>query len=225
MAAIKLARPTTGTMNVTTASGTVQPKTIPAPIKVPKAEDAFDNQEETDSVNVLPKIRDFNVSITSTLGVGAGDTQVFIFNTSSNLFNNLVTDNGSGAGSISYTWSDGYNGNIISSVMARARHSVGAIIYGYSITATNPATGAYLPTAIGILDPVWYIATFGANKTPMEQISATGWTRKDTAPGIQVIRGTINLSEWTQHSVIIYGNVGITCNLLFTYYTESKFPQ
>lgn len=87
-----------------------------------------------------PKPTSLNVTVTSATGVSAETATINIFN--NNYFTALDTDNGSGGGSITYTWGDGFTGKGYERLFASNNNGNGIGIRGFTLQVTVNSTGA-----------------------------------------------------------------------------------
>lgn len=88
----------------------------------------------------------FTFTVSSAAGVGAATSTQYIFN--NNSFNALDTDNGSGAGSITNTYGDGFTGKGYEQLLRSANGGHGVEFKGFLVISTTPSTGAQNPTAL-----------------------------------------------------------------------------
>lgn len=187
---------------------------------------SFRNVSELISANNVPDVSSFTWQVTSTNGVGAVPTRIYMLQ-QSEMQN--ITDNGSGGGSIAYLWQDGNNGKTISRLMAYGRAGVGRVCHGGSIRVdvTNGGTTSGYAPGVAALNA--YFATINEIGVPQALVlnSNADQTRKDQDTSIFVFSCIQNLSPTTQLSCVIPGdNAGniytLTCTL---YIGEENFAR
>lgn len=168
------------------------------------------------SVNQYPLPDAFTIQVASAAGGGAVATRVFLLQQDSL---NDITNNGSGAASITYTYQDGFAGRNLSQIVGNARNGMGAICYGFSIRMTVTATNAGDAAGLAAANPSF--RTFDAFGTflPLNVSGTMNQERGDFDTSIMVWRTAQNLSLFTQLSFVI--PVGDTATV--TIYTTPDF--
>jgi len=185
-------------------------------IKVPGISSQLHTQEDFDSANLYLLPANFTVTAVSNVGAGAAATRVYLLQQD---YLNNITTNGSGASSITYSYTDGFSGRNISRAVANARAGVGAISYGTQLTFNNTATGAADVANLNSANA--YFATFdpSTGQPSTNKVNTSGdQSRSDTNFGLSVTRDIQNLSCETQLSFVL--NVGVTATATF-YLTET----
>lgn len=93
-----------------------------------------------------PKPKNLRVNVISSVAAGDEDATIYLFN--NNSLNALDTDNGGGAGTISYTWGDGFTGKGYEQLMRSnitgfgGKPEMGIGIRGFTVQVTKISTGA-----------------------------------------------------------------------------------
>lgn len=101
-------------------------------------------------LNTTPSIpSSLTLTISSNNGDGALTKTVNVFNNS--FLTQALTDNGSGAASISYTWGDGFSGTVYEQ-MFKFNGGQGILISGFTIISTNFTTGAQIATPFNTIN-------------------------------------------------------------------------
>jgi len=192
------------------------PKTQQMSIKIPQVSALLHTQEDFDSANLYLLPANFTATAVSNVGAGAVATRIYLLQQD---FLNNITTNGSGANSITYSYTDGFSGRNISRAVANARAGVGAITYGTQLTFNNTATGAADVANLNSANA--YYATFdpSTGQPSTNKVNTSGdQSRSDTNFGLSVTRDIQNLSCETQLSFVL--NVGVTATATF-YLTET----
>lgn len=177
------------------------PPTRKSGISIPQMTHSFDDPQMHQSANTFPLPTSFSVGVASAVGAGALPTEVFLLN--NDRLNN-ITNNGSGAGSVTYTFQDGFQGNVVSDLLAFSRAGVGAIIYGVAIrldVLATPGTGD--PFGLGLTNPAFL--TFGAfgRSVPLDYNVNENQTRMDFDNSIEVVSVVINFTRFSQFAFTI----------------------
>jgi len=152
------------------------------------------------SVNQYPLPDAFTVQVASAAGGGAVATRVFLLQQATL---NDITNNGSGAASITYTYQDGFAGRNVSNIVGNARNGMGAICFGFSIRMNVTAGGA--GDAAGLAAVNASFRTFDAYGTfiPLNVSATENQERGDFDTSIMVWRCAQNLSLFTQLSFVM----------------------
>ncbi len=161
----------------------------------------------------LPDQNSFNVKVVSDLGVGAADTRVYLFN--QDLLNN-IDNNGSGAGSIRYTYLDNFDGKLQSELLGLARGGKGALFRAVALNIVTTATNVADPVSLMNSNPKFQAYNFFGDYIPLNFGITEGQGRKDFYQGIEVIECMINMLRNTQYSFIV--TPGTTATI--TFYTK-----
>lgn len=148
-----------------------------------------------------PKPTSLNVTVTSATGVGAEDATINLFN--NNFFTALDTDNGSGGGSISYTWGDGFSGKGYERLFASTNGGDGIGIRGFLLQVTVNSTGA--STA----------AYFNTMNMAIEMINMMGRKAPFSADLVEAIR----------NSQYIAGTLTVRFPFVFNPYMQISYTQ
>lgn len=152
------------------------------------------------NTNVIPS--SFSVGVTSASGTSAAATRVYILNETAAGLNNQVTNNGSGASSITYSYTDGFGGRVISRALGQSRMGIGEVCKGVAIRVNNASTGAGLPTSLANTNP--YFAVFNFFNTPIAlNVNVNAMQKRtDQDTSIEVVRITQNLTAFTQFTFV-----------------------
>lgn len=187
----------------------------------------FANNSHLISANNVADVRSFTYQINSAPGAGAASIRIF---TLQNSELPTVTDNGSGANSITYAWQDANGGKTISRIIRYGRAGVGVICFGGTIRVDQtPAGASSVGYAPGVAALAPYFATYNefGLAQPLTLNAAADQTRKDQDTSIFVFSCVQNLSDVTQLSMVIPGdNAGNTYTITVTLYVgEENFSR
>lgn len=174
--------------------------TKPVNILIPQGNHAFNQPQAQMSANLYPIPTAITIVVASALGAGALATQVFLFN--QDLLNN-VTNNGSGAGSITYTYSDGFNGNVVNHILANARAGVGAICYGVAVRMNVTASKAGDPAGLAVANPEWNLFNALGGVQNLNLNTNAFQQRSDYDTSIEVMPCIQNVTRFTQFAFTI----------------------
>jgi len=203
-------------MRTASQAGVQAQTAINSGLIVPHLSAPLHTQEQLTMANVFPIPESITIQIASAVGAGSAPTQSFVLN--QDLLNN-IQDNGSGPGSIVYTYQDGFAGNVVNSLFSLARAGVGVVCYGFAVRMNVTATGAGDAAGLAACNP--FFVSFNAfgrginNDTNITQDQ----TRSDFDTSIGVFRTIQNLARFTQLGLIV--PVGDTVTI--TIYTTPNF--
>lgn len=188
-------------------------------VNVPGASTPVATVNQYMAVNVFPLPAAITVTVASAAGAGAAATLVTVFN--NDLFA-LIDDNGSGAGSITYTFMDGTATGVVNSAsMAFARAGVGAIIYGYTLRMIVTATRAGDPVGLAAANAQFRTFNGFGNNIPLNTNTTEDQTRGDFDTSIDVTPVLINFTRMTQFGFII----PVADTATATLYTTNNFKR
>lgn len=179
-------------------------------IIIPGSAAGFANPAEMFSGNVFNLPTSAMVQVASATGASAARKTVYLLQ--QDTLNN-VTDNGSGAASITYTYQDTFSGKVLSALVSQARAGVGAICYGVSIRMNVTSGGAGDPANLALTNPMFVTYDSKGKESPLSLDAAADQTRKDNDTSIGVWRCVQNLSKITQFSFSM--PVGDTATVVF----------
>lgn len=165
-------------------------------------------------------IRSTKVAITSTAGVGAAETTVYLYN---NDYLQSVTDNGSGANSIAFNYEDGFGGTLTSRKIQMANNAKGQTLYGGYLTCF--ADGVADETGLSNSEPflLQYVGR-GQNAVPTIIEVDDNFSRSDFSDGIGVFTCEQPFNESTQFQLNINGgNAGIDYAITVKLYFYPNF--
>ncbi len=207
---------TPGRNNVGQNYGAVQARSVVSP----GVRHIFQNPAAIQSANMMPIPDSISVTVTSTLGVGAVPTRVYLFN--QDILNN-VTDNTSGPGSIAYTYSDGFAGNLISALLAQDRYAMGSVCFGVSLRMIDGATGTGDPAGLASSNPSFLTNTAFGNALPLNFNNSSNQTRQDQDTSIEVIPCIQNVGRFVQYSFVANASAAITGITTATFYFTPNY--
>ncbi len=107
----------------------------------------------------------FTFTAASNNGGGGGTVSIYIFNNTN--MTSLVTDNGSGAGSITNTFGDGYTGGIYQQIQRSANKGKGPKIRGIITQAITTSSGAQIATPYATMQMQVLYANGEGGATPV----------------------------------------------------------
>lgn len=185
-------------------------------IIIPQAGHTFASASEQISANIFPIPNSITISVASATGAGAAATRVGLFN--QDIFG-TVSNNGSGAGSITYTYQDGTTtGALVSAILTQARAAVGTICYGVATRMLVTSSKAGDATGLANANGAFYAYNaFGAS-IPLNLNMSSDQGRQDYDSSIEVIPLVQNISRFVQYSFVL--PVGDTATLTF-YFTPN----
>lgn len=167
----------------------------PVTLILPQQNAPLVTPEQVMQANGYPLPKSITLQVSSAAGAGATATTVFLLN--QNLLNN-ITDNGSGAGSITYVSNDGFSGNLVSEILAGARANMGAVCYGLAVRMNVIAGGAGDPAGLAAANPVWLANNAFGRSTPLDFNSTDNQTRMDQDDSIQIWTCVQNVGRFVQ---------------------------
>ncbi len=104
-------------------------------------------------------------SSSSASGGSAATITQYIFNDT--VMSPLVTDNGSGANSVTNTYGDGYSGRIYTQLLRSAKNAKGVRIKGFTLQITTASTGAQNASALNTMQMQILYANGQGGATPV----------------------------------------------------------
>jgi len=139
----------------------------------------------------VPKPKNLRVTVTSVAGTGDEDATISLFN--NNTLTSLDTDNGSGAGSITYSWGDGYTGkgyeqlfrSNITQFAGKIYNGIG--IRGFTLQVTTNSSGASNGSYFNTMDANIEMANLMGRDVPFAADLA------DAIRNTQYIAGTLTV--------------------------------
>lgn len=202
-------------------------RVIPVPSRAPAAalgrgNNAIASADVTkgnQAVALTPVVRSTKCSVTSTAGGGAVETTIYLWN---NDYQN-VTDNGSGANSITYNYEDGFAGVLTSRRIYQANMGQGQVLYGGYIECF--AAGVADPTGLSNAEPavINYVGR-GSLAVPTVIEVDDNFSRADNSTGIGVFTCEQPFDIGTQFQLNINGAAGTTyvINVKLYFYPNFK---
>lgn len=182
----------------------------PVGIIIPQSNHVFTSPAAQMSANQFPLASSITVTVASATGAGAVATRIYLFN--QDILNN-VTNNTSGAGSITYAYQDGFSGNIINQMLAFSRGGVGAICYGVALRMNVTSSKAGDPAGLSVANPEFITNNMLGGSTTLNFNITANQTRGDYDTSIEVIPCVQNITRFVQYSFII--PVGDTATVTF----------
>lgn len=169
--------------------------------------------DKTYDIFALPP--NFTVTTVSASGSGAATKTQYLFNNTT--MNALVTDNGSGAGSIVSTYGDGFSGRVYDAIVASQNGGRGVLIQGFTVQSTTNSTGAQNSAAFNTMNFQILNANAqgGTFNIPLDVNSAI--TNAQYQVGILTIRQNFWLNTANQISVSLPVNTAFA----FTFFTQT----
>jgi len=170
-------------------------------------------------VSLQPVVRSTKVTITSTAGVGAAETTIYLWN---NDYLQNVDDNGSGAASITYNYEDGFTGTLTSRMIQMANNAQGQVLYGGYIECY--AAGVADPTGLSDSEPQLLQYTGrGTSAVPTIIEVDDNFSRSDNSTGIGVFTCEQPFNQSTQLELKINGAAGTTYSITVKLYFFPNF--
>jgi hypothetical protein len=172
----------------------------------------FDMTNGGKVVNIYPVPESVDVSVSSATGANAVATTVYLLN--QDTYSN-ITNNTSGANSITYTYGDGNACKTYNKILATANAGQGMKIYGFNIDFTSIADGSAQPADIATSAVKLLVAdgTGGMIPVPIRVQKAQRNTAQDR--GLLTVKWEGYINALTQISLVVA--VGHTATLsLFT---------
>ncbi len=150
--------------------------------------------------NMLPVPPAMTQVITSAAGVGALSKKAFFLN--EGFFNSTVTDNGSGPGSITNSYGDGFSGkgyNQLATANINGSNGIGC--YGFTLEYITTSTGNQNPGALALAVPTILVADLvGNNQIPRGIPISLGTRNTQQQTGIMTIAYQFTLNALCQFS-------------------------
>lgn len=176
---------------------------MPAPnnIMIPQKGHEFDSLQEVAGVNIYPLPPNVTVQVAATALGGSAAIRVFILNQFGTPFNN-ITNNGGGAGTVTYAYSDGFSGSVTDKVLGNARQGMGAICYGVAMRMVVTATKAGDPTSLNASNPRFDIYNPYGSTIPTNFNVTSDQTRGDFDNSVEVMPCLQNIPAFCQFSFI-----------------------
>lgn len=174
------------------------------------------NVDDLNAINTFPVSRSFTVQVVSAGAAGAVDTTIFLLNETSAGLNNAVTNNGSGANSISYTYPDGFGGRAISKLLSSGRLSMGLVCVAVSMRFTG--TGLTSANALAAANAVFITNGFFSSSPQTNPFDmATRQFRPDQDTTIEAMPCLWNILATTQLRFLMPGDAtnSRTANVTF----------
>lgn len=150
--------------------------------------------------DLIAKPHSTTMTVTSDAGGGAGNVTAYMFN--EDFLNQTTDDNGSGAGTVVKTYSDGFSGNLINRVIA-AKNDAGLPLKQLQFKYIITASGLQDPTAIQNANPV--LTTYNGDQSSLPQsipLSTTG-TPAYQQDGFLIINIKGNIKRYSQISYVV----------------------
>lgn len=164
-------------------------------------------------IYTVPPVLNFTTA--SNNGGGAGTVTQYIFNTS--VLNPAVTTNGSGAGSITNTYGDGFSGRVYDSLLSNANGGSGVFIKGFTIQSTTTSTGAQISTPFNTLQMNIQNANGQGGSTPVPVDVTAAIRNNQFQVGILTVVFPFTLNGLNQISLSLPANTTFS----FTFTTEN----
>lgn len=169
-----------------------------ANVFIPQANHVFENESDLMAANTYPLPPSATIQVAS--AAGGASIRVYVLNQASL---NSVTNNGGGAGTVTYTYQDGFAGVVLSNILTNARGGVGAIAYGAVIRAIVTSSKAGDPVGLAAASPRFDINNAYGSTIPTNFNITTDQTRSDYDTSIEVMSCVQNITNTTQFSFII----------------------
>ncbi len=160
--------------------------------------------EDLIAINNYPVAKSFTVGVTSLVGSSATTKEVFIFNETNQALDNAVTDNGSGANSITYTYPDGFNGRSISRLLSNGRAGMGLVCVGVALRILINNTAA--PISLAQAQGKFITRKMFTNPIVLDFDMATRQFRPDQDLSLEVVPVLWNIGPTTQFSFQLPGS-------------------
>ena len=187
------------------------PSVRPSGIRIPHADAPVFTQDQMNWANVYPMPDSIAIQASSNNGEGAANTQIWLLN--QDILSN-ITNNSSGAGSITYTYQDAFEGKVTNELISRARGGVGAVCYGFSLRIVTGGSGS--ASNLAITNPVFLTYNAFGRSVANDTNIVSDQTRSDYDSSIGVFRTTQNITRFTQMGIVLAPNSVATVTLYFT---------
>jgi hypothetical protein len=145
-------------------------------------------------VEIYATITDTGITVKSNNVGGAGNATIGLFNQDVMINED---DNGSGAGSITYEFSDGFEGRVISQMIRGCRNGFGLECFGVQAGMRNFTTEADF-NGFSVLNPKFKHADGENGSQDIKLNLKAGRTAKDTDKTVKVASVYTNISGLTQ---------------------------
>lgn len=155
--------------------------------------------DESGEANFKPKLPAMTQTIASAAGVGATAITAFFMN--EDVFNPTPTENGSGAGTVTNSYGDGWDGGGYNRYAYLEGAQNGIPCYGLTLTYTVTSSGAQDGSALALANPTWLQANLVGNRQiPVGLVLAAGVRNTQYQSGIMTVRFRFNMSALNQLS-------------------------
>jgi hypothetical protein len=165
---------------------------------LPQSDANLPNTQSVLAANQYPLPDSVTISVASAAGSGAAPVTVYLINEQANGLGNQVTDNGSGAGSVTYAYQDNFGGKLLSSLLRDARTGMGAICYGIAIRMNITSGGAGDPAGLATANPFFIIYNALGRSNSTDFNSTDGQNRSQYDDSIQVWNCIQNVGSFVQ---------------------------
>ena len=188
---------------------------------VPNRNVIVNDAAELISLNPYPIPDAVTILVNSNSGAGADPfTRVSLLNQD---YLNNIDDNGSGAGSILYTYQDGTKfGQLTSLNISQQRSNQGAPCFGFSIRLTDSA-GAGQPSLLANCNPSFTTRNVYGRSNNLDVASTFGQGRSDFDTSIMVWRVAAGFSRFTQFEFEMPGDAATDFIAVVTLYFTRNF--
>ncbi len=162
-------------------------------------------------LNMFPDVPSMTQVITSASGGGALTQTAYFLN--EDIFNETPTNNGSGAGTITNTYGDGWAGNGYNNLAKALSFQNGIKCYGFTLEYITTSTGAENPAGLAVAQPTWLMGNLVGNRQiPKGFVLPAGKRNTQYLTGTMTLDGIFYLNALCQFS---YGiPVGNTVTLV-----------
>lgn len=175
-----------------------QPFSKPLNVMPAQWDHYFSDMRSFQSANVYPYPDSITVIVDSINAGGGGpgaNVDVFLFNQDEL---NDVTDNGTGANSVQYTYQDNARGKVISRIITGARAGLGLICYGIAIRMQITSSGNGDASGVAATNPRFGVDNGMGDFIPLNFNTTSNQTRKDEDTSLIVIPCIQNITSVTQ---------------------------
>lgn len=150
-------------------------------------------------VNLKPNLPAMTQTVASAAGVGALAIVAYFMN--EDVYNTTPTDNGSGGGSVSTTYGDGWDGGGYNRFAFLNSAQNGTACYGITMSYTVISTSAQDASALTTANPTWLMANLVGNRqVPVGLVLAAGQRNTQYLQGMMTVRFRFNMSALNQLS-------------------------
>ena len=204
-------------MNRPAGSAIPMVNNAPANIAIPQFNHFFTDPTDHKNANTSMLEDAYTIQVVSAKGAGTiAATKTFLLNRDLNGLNN-ITNNGSGAASITYTEQDGSTlGGIGSAIIALSRAGVGGVCYGLEVRSTVGSA------SLSSLNLTWVTFDFFGNPVPRSFNTAKNTTRKDFDTTVIIIPMVQNITRTTQ---LQFTTPLVADTLTFTFFFTPNFAR